>query len=224
MKTLTILGLCVGLCGFGSAGVAAPCVSETFDVPLPGATNVVSHVTDVPSVQFPGFWQEGQIEGFAYQIFSNAEGVLQSAGGTQDWSITIACDRAAQTCDLTADGAPSDAALWVADTLGQCLMRADVVATDFTRPVEPEIVEPAPVIVTEAELPPCGAATVREATEVATMQRLLKRAGANPGPVDGLLGPRTFRAMAQFVDSPKWDTPIADVIAVLDAQLCAQGA
>lgn len=45
------------------------CVSSTFDRSVPGAQNVVSHISDVPSVQFPAFWQEGTLDMYRYRIF-----------------------------------------------------------------------------------------------------------------------------------------------------------
>lgn len=227
------LAILAATCGFASAATAAPCVTASFDRPLPGANNVVSHVADVPSVQFPAFWQEGRIEGFAYKIFSNSEGFLRSVDPDQGWTIAIVCDAQARNCDLATDGAPPLAATEVARVLGQCLVGEDIPADRFRQasaPVATETTEPQVVTVrpTETQMPaatappprPCGLSAVSEANEIATMQRLLLLAGQDPGLVDGFLGPQTFKAMDFFVEDADWDTSIAEVIILLDALLC----
>ncbi|AGI67013.1 hypothetical protein OAN307_c13250 [Octadecabacter antarcticus 307] len=212
-----------------TAVMAAPCVSATFDRPLPGATDVVSFVTDVPSVQFPAFWQQGHIGEFSYKIFSNAEGVLRPTGPAQDWSIEISCDGPTQACDLGPEGAPTEDALRIASILGQCLIHADIDKTDFMPPAEPAPVstpeDVADVIDVQATPNPapklsCGLFIINEATDEAVMQRLLVMAGSDPGPVDGFLGPRTFRAMDNFVVDSGWATSVDEVIILLDKLLC----
>jgi hypothetical protein len=76
-----------------SSAFAAPCVGTGYDVPLPGATNVETTQVDVPSAQFPGMWQRGLIEGFAYQIFADRTAVILEVGMLSSWSIAKDCQK-----------------------------------------------------------------------------------------------------------------------------------
>ena len=206
---------------------AAPCVSPTFDVPFPGATDVTSHVTDLPSSVFPAFWQEGRLDGYDFQIFANATGVLRGGAQDQPWAIEIACDVSAGTCDFGPTGTPPEPATRVAERIGQCLVPSLAIADTTPTPEQsaPEQTEPEPVAVLdvapEVEPQPCGLAVTNELTDVATMQRLLVLLGKDPGPVDGFLGPQSFSAMEAYVSNPGWGTPIADLVSVLSEQHCA---
>jgi hypothetical protein len=229
LKRLITLCLMSQFC-MANGVIASPCVSDTFDRPLPGATDVVSFVTDVASVQFPAFWQQGNIGGFTYKIFANGEGVLRPTLAAQDWSIEMSCERLTQVCDFNPEGAPPDEAVRIAGVVGQCLIRADVVETDFMPPAVPEPMDdvsadiadlpdalPTPDIAPNSQ---CGLALVDEATDEAVMQRLLLMVGSDPGPVDGFLGPRTFAAMDDFVEDSGWNTSTTDVITLLDKLHC----
>jgi len=88
---------------------ATPCVSSTFDVPVPGATDVTSYVTDLPSPSFPAFWQEGRLDGYAYRIFANATGMVRGVGQYDEWAIELHCDAGAETCTFTPTGTPPKA-------------------------------------------------------------------------------------------------------------------
>lgn len=218
-----LLSICaIAQLGMAAEGFAQPCVSSTFDTPMPGATNVISTVTDVPSVQFPAFWQQGDIEGFRYRLFSNGEGVIAPATADPSWRIEITCD-VADSCSLSPIGSPPAEAITIADIVGQCLIRSDIEASDFkiepTPTIEPAV---AVVVVDEPPIvePPCGIETVTETNEVAALQRLLVIAGANPGAIDGLLGPNTFQALASYVDDPSWDISVPAAIATVDAAIC----
>jgi hypothetical protein len=105
---------------------AAPCVSKTFDRPLPGAMNVEWHVSDVPSAQFPAFWQNGIINGYDYTLFAPADGLLRSTDAIHDWEITITCNASAQTCEMTRDGDPPPDVESVSRLIGQCLLGNDL--------------------------------------------------------------------------------------------------
>jgi hypothetical protein len=187
-------------------------------------------------VQFPAFWQEGFIGEFSYQIFANKEGFVRSSEPTHDWVITILCDGSAQACDLKNEGDPPEEAVRVAGVLGQCLLRSDVDEADFAQTTATDLTPPtvdvaestaevaSPIEPTVAAVPaPCGLATVNEASDVATMQRLMALIGSDPGPVDGFLGPQTFKAMEDFVDQPGWETSTTEVITLLDTLLCERG-
>lgn len=208
-----------------------PCVSPSFDVPFPGATDVTSYVTDLPSSAFPAFWQEGRLDGYAYKIFANATGVLRGGGADQTWKIDMTCDASVGTCALTQTGTPPEAATRVATRVGQCLAPA------LSKPAVVENVAPAaaqePIPEQLAVAPTdqpmggqadktCGVALTDEASDIATMQRLLVLLGEEPGPVDGLLGPQSFAAMRAFTDNPGWATSVPDLVAVLDEQHCVR--
>jgi hypothetical protein len=227
--TRTVFAFAV-LCASMAQAETAPCVSPTFDVAFPGATDVTSHVTDLPSSTFPAFWQEGRLDGYPYKIFANATGVLRGDGPDQVWAIDVMCDASAETCAFTETGTPPEPAGRVAERIAHCLVPA------FPLPVlaeEPESVEeptplPEPNVPEPIDTPvvqedkPCGLALSDEETEVATMQRLLVLIGEDPGPVDGFLGPQSFAAMADYTDDPGWDTSVPDLIVVLDELHCAR--
>ncbi len=217
---------------------AAPCVSSTFDVPFPGATDVLSHVTDLPSSTFPAFWQEGRLDGFAYKIFANATGVLRSADADQPWIIEVSCDVSNETCAFSQLGPPPETAPRVAERIGECLVGTTSTAETPPEPAAPiaedvstvvAVTSPALVVVepvAEAPSPEpntaCGLAITSESTDVATMQRLLIMLGEDPGPVDGFLGPQTFNAMEAFVSNPGWGSSIPELVIVLSEQHCSQ--
>ncbi|MCF2869863.1 hypothetical protein L0664_02170 [Octadecabacter sp. G9-8] len=227
-------GLAICLLGASATpALAAPCVSDTFDVPLPGATDVVSHVTDVPSSQFPGFWQEGQLDGYQYKIFANATATLRGGPSDSDWSIELICDLSAKTCAVTEIGTPPANAPQVARRLEQCFVPSPEINADAAQPTgEP----PTDVGVAEttfdqqaptenplegAVQETCGVALVDEQSDVAIMQRLLIMVGSDPGVVDGFLGPATFEAMDDHVENSGWDTSIPDLISQLDRLHCS---
>lgn len=208
---------------------ATPCVSATFDVPVPGATDVTSYVTDLPSPSFPAFWQKGRLDGYGYRIFADASGVVRGLGQYDEWAVELQCDPVSEACTFTRTGAPPEAAQRVADRLSHCLIPAlaPVDAPTQTRqPPSADIIaeariEPAPQPVVEAEPEPCGIALIDEEAAIATLQRLLILLGEDPGPVDGFLGPNTFSAMAPFIDNPNWNTPIPDLLIELSIQHCS---
>ncbi|MEP1962630.1 peptidoglycan-binding domain-containing protein [Tateyamaria sp.] len=210
----------------GTAAIADPCVSATFDRPLEGATDVVSYVSDVPSAYFPAFWQEGNFDGFKYKMFATAEATVSPMNPNQDWAIELTCDTSEQACASVNTGLPPADAIAVAQDIGQCLLGIENETVAPTLPAPPQqdlanINETAETqaLVIQGDIT-CGSASLNEATDVATMQRLLVMAGQDPGPVDGFLGPRTFLAMETFVTGANWGTSIAKVIALLDARLC----
>jgi len=111
--------------GLATTASAATCVSNTFDRPFPGATEVETRHADVPSSRFPGLWQQGHIDGFVYRIWSNEDAVLQSGGAAPTWTILVTCGGSETECRQTVDGAPPAAALTVADELALCLSDPD---------------------------------------------------------------------------------------------------
>lgn len=200
------------------------CVSSTFDRSVPGAQNVVSHISDVPSVQFPAFWQEGTLDSYRYRIFSNGDGVVTSADRNAEWRIAFSCAKNAESCTYQTKGTPPETADGVSKRLGACLRGRDIASTP--KPVDESMVleEPEVLATLEAQedgVVACGKALVDELTDAATLQRLLKMAGADPGPIDGFLGPKSFAAMDAFVEDAGWGTSILDTIKLLDEHLCS---
>ncbi|KQI70976.1 hypothetical protein AN191_14795 [Loktanella sp. 5RATIMAR09] len=213
-----------------SSLAAAPCVSGTFERPLPGATNVESHVSDVPSAQFPAFWQDGVVNGYAYTIFASAEGTLRPTDAFQDWELTITCDVSAQACEMSRVGVPPEGAEIVARSIGQCLLGAEVetvapvpvaaTAVPATEPVNTAIaLEPIGTSETTAKVL-CRAASVAETDDVAALQRLLVIAGENPGQVDGVLGPKSLAAIEAFSPGSSASRTVPELIALLETYLC----
>ncbi|MGJ8624491.1 MAG: peptidoglycan-binding domain-containing protein [Yoonia sp.] len=212
----------IAMMAVAGAAAADPCVGPTFDRPLPGALDVKTFVSDVPSAQYPAFWQQGTLDGYRYVVFANLEGTLRSNNPLEEWGVTITCDAAAGACETTTSFTVPDAASAVTDRLAQCLLGAAPVsepepATEPEPIAEPETVAQA---ISAPEPAPCGLALVTEENDIATLQRLLTLAGQDPGPVDGFLGQQTFTAMNAFVPNADWGTSITDTIAVVDAFLC----
>lgn len=202
---------------------AEPCVSATFDRPFPGATNVDSFIADVPSAQFPAFWQTGSIDGYRYRLFSNGEGEIKASDPNQNWTVEIACETAGRSCDVTMNGNAPTEVQQIADTIGQCLLGVEI-GQALAVPKDP-IADTTVTPLANAGAPQntetaCGIAIVDEPNDVATVQRLLILLGEDPGPVDGFLGPATFKAMDVYIENSNWDTSISDAISVLDAQHC----
>ncbi|SOH94846.1 hypothetical protein SAMN06273572_105272 [Monaibacterium marinum] len=245
--------------------LSQPCVTSSFDVPLPGATGMRSYVMDVQSAQFPGLWQEGIVAGYAYHIYANGDAILQSSASMPEWVITLKCDASAQECTTETLGTPPDRADEVAVALGQCFWRSDlterefgqqpppearILALEMTAPTTPSlpIVEIPRADITQIprlnhvtlELPAPQqpdalspdfrsvvvlhpiCATVSSPSESAglLLQQLLVAAGANPGPVDGIIGPRTRNALASAL--PDWDQtqPIEQAVGNLRDKIC----
>ncbi|QPM92251.1 peptidoglycan-binding domain-containing protein [Pseudooceanicola algae] len=223
---------------------AAPCVGAGYDRIFPGATDVVTGFADVPSPRFPGLWQEGRIGGYAYQIYANGEASVSDPAPEPAWEISVQCDSAAKTCAQTTEGTPPEPALRVAEQMGLCFTAPESVATSAEMPSPPAVVAPSTdgwalspppqtettevaedlEVADDSDLvppAPCGLATIEEGTPGVTFQRLLIAAGADPGPVDGLPGPRTRAALSEVLGEASANLASEDAIAALDSFLCA---
>lgn len=202
---LRALSIALTLFTSGQMASAEPCVSTTFDTPVPGAVNVVTRQVDVPSPQFPGLWQEGYLDGYFYTLYANGEGALRSSRSAPEWEVKIICSSQSEGCELSADGAPSDDAQRVALILQQCLLG-----------------EKAPPETQPEEVPatPCGVAAVPEGTPVAVLQSLLVAAGADPGPVDGFIGGKTLNALAEVLGPSANGLSVPDAVTAMDQLLC----
>lgn len=122
--------------------VAEPCVGAAFDRQFPGATGVQTRHADVPSPRFPGLWQEGRINGDRYVLYANGEASLQDGAAEPEWSIFVQCDLEAATCTETVDGSPPEAALQLAEVLGQCFVNPDRVTMAEVVPPAPPLIAP----------------------------------------------------------------------------------
>ena len=211
--------------GLLATSVAAePCVSSTFNQPLPGATQVETHVSDVPSAQFPGFWQDGIIDGYAYTIFASAEGTLRPTDIREEWAIEITCDLAEQACQTNHTGTPPQGTQTVSKLIGKCLLGAELVTPEPELPPEfeaaPVLAVAAPASEETEQTTVCAAATVDEANEIASLQRLLILVGEDPGMVDGILGSRSLAAIEAFSSRASTSRTVPEVIALLQVHLC----
>ena len=130
---------------FAAPAWAEPCVSATFDRPFPSAAGVESFITDVPSAQFPAFWQTGMIDGYQYRLFSNGEGEIKAGDPSQNWTVEIACKSAEQSCKVTTDGDAPTEVLQIANTIGQCLLGAEITEPIIAPTVPEEQVVEAPL-------------------------------------------------------------------------------
>jgi hypothetical protein len=205
--------------------MSAPCTTQAFDRPFPGATDVVSRVVDVPSVRFPGFWQEGTIGAYPYKIFSNGEGQLQSARRHPDWVIGLVCD---EVCEITTQGTPPENAVKIAAVIGECLLGTDITEEDVAtaqslvsvaQAAQPTAPTPVAVPI-NPEVSVCTPPVVSEASQAAKFQRLLVIAGQDPGPVDGFLGPLTFQAFESIIDETATAISTADAIKLVEDFIC----
>jgi hypothetical protein len=136
---------------------AAPCVSESFETPLPGAAGVLVRHADVPTARFPGLWQEGEIGAFGYRLYADlsatlvpvavAEGLTEAL--TETWQIEMSCGDGGDSCTQVTTGTPPDAAQGVADMLARCL-RGEPLTTSTPMP---DIPDPAPDLTGAPTLP-----------------------------------------------------------------------
>lgn len=69
----------------------------------------------------------------------------------------------------------------------------------------------------------CGLSLVPPGTPEFTLQRLLVLAGADPGPVDGAIGPKTNDAVLVVLGLAARNMDLQQSIAAVDAYLCRQG-
>lgn len=116
------------------------CVGALVNTPFPGAVDVVRRSVDVASARVAGLWQEGRIDGFGYQVFSNRTGRIADDLIRPNWQIEVFCDTADRTCRQDITGSVPDEATAVANRVALCLIGATM--EDLTIP-EPDIVEEA---------------------------------------------------------------------------------
>lgn len=83
---------------------------------------------------------------------------------------------------------------------------------DETNSVPPAALDPDPA--------PCGLANIPDGPPGLTLQRLLVEAGADPGNLDGLPGPRTYRALFDVLGAEAERTTIEAAIERLNTVVC----
>lgn len=69
-------------------------------------------------------------------------------------------------------------------------------------------------------VPPCDLSEFISTNPNITLQRLLVEAGANPGWIDGIVGPLTRRAMKEALGEREAPWEVSDAIAALTAKIC----
>jgi hypothetical protein len=176
----------------------------------------MTQMADVPSSRFPGLWQEGTIAGWPYRLFSNGDGDIRSDRRSPIWRIAFKCEAETKDCSVTETGTPSDEIKRIAINLQSCLLGQ---AVEFETIVEDAKPEGAPEPVRQD---PCGLALIAEFSDVFALQELLRLAGANPGPVDGIMGSQTREALADVLGEEKSEFAVTDAIKQLDALLCEE--
>ncbi|MBU2937627.1 MULTISPECIES: peptidoglycan-binding domain-containing protein [Pacificibacter] len=85
---------------------------------------------------------------------------------------------------------------------------------------EIEAVRPQGEDIEKAVTDPCGLAAIPEGTPGFTVQRLLTLAGADPGPIDGIIGGMTRAAISEVLGEPQETLDLSKVIVELNALLC----
>ncbi|SPF81839.1 peptidoglycan-binding domain-containing protein [Pseudoprimorskyibacter insulae] len=114
---------------------ATPCVTESFDEPLPGSQGMAYNQADVPTALFPAFWQTGWVNGFYYELYPNGYALLASGQSQAAWKIEVICNFEDRVCSTTEDGflpkdAPDTAAM-----LGACLLGDKIAEAAPAKPV-----------------------------------------------------------------------------------------
>lgn len=209
-----VLGLLIATT---SSAHSAPCVSGPLDAPFPGAVNVEWQFADIPSPRFPGVWQDGLLDGFFYSLFPGEEAVVSSSRRDPVWTLELSCDINGGKCKTVTTGAPPQDAIETSEKIGRCFLGEDLLVK--AAPIKVE------VKVTKAEADPtpeqklCGVATLPEGGPDITLQRLILAAGGDPGPIDGIVGPSTRKALKAVLDVET--NSVKDAIRKLETKLCS---
>ena len=113
----------LAICGtLGGPAAAASCVGADGETPLPGATGVEIRHADVPSALFGGTWQQGVLDGLAYQIHANGSAIVGDAPAMAGWRLDLTCDAQARRCNRVASGDAPAASAGVAARIEACLL------------------------------------------------------------------------------------------------------
>ena len=123
----------LAICGtLGGPAAAASCVGADGETPLPGATGVEIRHADVPSALFGGTWQQGVLDGLAYQIHANGSAIIGDAPAMAGWRLDLTCDPQARRCNRVASGDAPAASAGVAARIEACLLGPAPAAPDFS--------------------------------------------------------------------------------------------
>jgi hypothetical protein len=216
MRTDIVILILFGVVMYGRETLANPCISSSFDVPLPGAVDVIVSYADVPSPLFPGVWQEGVINGLPYAIYSNGEGYLKPSLSSEDWHMSFSCGR--DSCTTTLVGSPPKEAVEQLEELTSCVLgkapaRKDISGRKSIASYE-SINEPIEEASTEDQ-ENCPLNDDRRDVDGFQLQRLLVEAGSDPGPIDGTVGKLTRKALIEVLGSSAAEMNLGQAINAL---------
>ena len=201
MKLLPLYTL-LAVAASASAASSAPCVGDSFDLPLPGADGVVIKYADVPSAQFPGIWQEGIILGYSYRLFANGEGELKLPGEFSNWSISFNCNGADGQCSFTGDLQAPERAKEISAVLGRCLLGQKISAGDF-EPVPDLLSNKVTETARPADMAPVAAGPSKTDVEAQELTPSDKSAPAKaPAPPAKAATPEVAKTPAPVADVP----------------------
>ena len=284
---------------------ADSCIGPTLDIPFPTASGVKTQRADVPSPRFPGLWQEGIVQGYAYRLFANGDATLEPLPPEDGWRLLMSCDLVIGACYREETGSSPENATYLATALENCFVNPNAVTAQALIPPQQKSAAQPP---TYAELSPKPAATSGTIPEVPVsedaalqsgalvapladdtpvrvpdpvntngslprllpqnqkealpnpveqsrqdeepesalqttaiptscgldilpkgasstlmLQRMLLEAGVNPGPLDGLVGPRTRNALRQVLGNDANYLSPEEAIKALKLVLCTRG-
>ncbi len=119
------------------------------------------------------------------------------------------------SCTEIVKGSPPDAVARITASLQSCFLGEEFVAPN-TLEAEPE-----PEAVKTSELDaPCEETLLTGDTDEIALQKLLIMAGADPGPVDGLIGPKTLDAFSQVTGESAQAFNLSSAALTLRALVC----
>lgn len=224
MRTDFVILILFGAVIYGRETLAAPCISSTFDVPLPDAVNVIVNYADVPSPLFPSVWQEGLINGLPYAIFSNGEGYLKPSFSSEDWHMSFSCGRG--SCTTTLVGTPPKEAVEQLAELTSCVLGKASPSKGISERKSIASHESVNEPIKEAsadDQEKCLLNDDRHDVDGFQLQRLLVEAGSDPGPIDGSVGKLTRKALKEVLGNSAVEMNLAQAINALKQVNCIEG-
>ena len=216
MRNLFVLAVSIVI-GETTFAVAEPCVGADFEKPFPGGRDVVTRRADVRSSLFPGVWQEGSVADLSYKLYGNGDAVVQAKPLQATWRLSYSCPQDGSLCGQDVQGAPPPEAFDLLDDLNTCYRNEKPAAP--TASIDP-------IKVTEqneadqVQASPCGSATFSDEQDEVVLQKLLTLAGTDPGVADGIIGPKTTRALVDALGEIGPDLEVTKAIEMLDGILC----
>lgn len=223
----TIFFSCVMIAISPANAWAESCVSSTFDKPLPGATDVELRMADVPSALHPVIWQEGSLSGHFYKLFPDGTGSLASSQTRPDWKVEITCDLKDSKCAYNSSSNAPSSSYDVAKKIGQCLLGKKEISEEIE--ANPEALESEVTLKNEAidsiknkesKIDKCEDISVPEEKPEIALQLLLVLAGTDPGPIDGIIGSSTLKALDEVWNMSDPKLNLNDAILGVKKFLC----